>query len=212
MTHVRLLIYLLPALVINLLLVIFIQRIVSGESVVRDVASTNTQRLSLYFRNLPPSIPPSAHPAEQIQQPVKSPRQPQLSVKPPETRPISKTEVQVSKARQPEERSSRHVNPPRRTEKSKHAHPGSTHRPARSGESRRPNPALNGPPPESALPASVPVAPVPSYRPPPVYPRRAKKNGTEGVVTVAFTIAKDGTVHQPRIVKAIPPECLTKRC
>ena len=45
---------------------------------------------------------------------------------------------------------------------------------------------------------------VPTLRIPPVYPPRALRSGIEGVVTVEFTIATDGSVKDPVIVKAKP--------
>ena len=45
----------------------------------------------------------------------------------------------------------------------------------------------------------------PTLRVQPTYPRRALRSGTEGVVTVEFTITKDGTVKDPVIIKSEPP-------
>lgn len=47
---------------------------------------------------------------------------------------------------------------------------------------------------------------VPTLRVPPVYPMRALRSGIEGVVTVEFTIAVDGSVKNTVIVKSTPPE------
>jgi protein TonB len=61
-----------------------------------------------------------------------------------------------------------------------------------------------------AAPAPQPVAPVidneviPLVRIPPKYPRVAARRGIEGVVTVSFTITKEGTVKDPVVVKATP--------
>jgi protein TonB len=59
-------------------------------------------------------------------------------------------------------------------------------------------------------PAPAPPAPVlenltPRFRVAPAYPRQAARAGIEGVVTVEFTIAADGSVHAPKVVKADPP-------
>lgn len=51
---------------------------------------------------------------------------------------------------------------------------------------------------------------VPTLRIPPVYPARALRSGIEGVVTVEFTIATDGSVKDPVIVKAKPPRIFDK--
>lgn len=51
---------------------------------------------------------------------------------------------------------------------------------------------------------------VPTLRIPPVYPARALRSGIEGVVTVEFTIAIDGSVKDPVIVKAKPPRIFDK--
>lgn len=51
---------------------------------------------------------------------------------------------------------------------------------------------------------------VPTLRIPPVYPARALRSGIEGVVTVEFTIAVDGSVKDPVIVKAKPPRIFDK--
>lgn len=45
---------------------------------------------------------------------------------------------------------------------------------------------------------------VPTLRIPPVYPARALRSGIEGVVTVEFTIATDGSVKDPVVIKAKP--------
>lgn len=45
---------------------------------------------------------------------------------------------------------------------------------------------------------------VPLVRIPPNYPRMAQRRGIEGVVTVAFTITKDGRVKDPQVIKADP--------
>jgi periplasmic protein TonB len=47
---------------------------------------------------------------------------------------------------------------------------------------------------------------VPTLRIPPIYPARALRSGIEGVVTVEFTIATDGSVKDPVIVKSKPPK------
>ena len=59
------------------------------------------------------------------------------------------------------------------------------------------SPAATAHSPDSAL--------VPLYRETPRYPRRAKRSGVEGVVTVAFTITTVGSVRDPKIVKSSPP-------
>ncbi len=51
---------------------------------------------------------------------------------------------------------------------------------------------------------------VPTLRIPPVYPARALRSGIEGVVTVEFTIATDGSVKDAVIVKAKPPKIFDK--
>lgn len=45
---------------------------------------------------------------------------------------------------------------------------------------------------------------VPLVRIPPKYPRVASRRGIEGVVTVSFIITKEGTVRDPKVVKAEP--------
>lgn len=47
---------------------------------------------------------------------------------------------------------------------------------------------------------------VPTLRVPPVYPMRALRSGIEGVVTVEFTIATDGSVRNAIVVKSKPPK------
>lgn len=47
---------------------------------------------------------------------------------------------------------------------------------------------------------------VPTLKTKPSYPPRALRSGVEGVVTVEFTIAIDGSVKDPTIVKADPPK------
>ena len=45
---------------------------------------------------------------------------------------------------------------------------------------------------------------VPTIRIPPIYPQQALNQGIEGIVTVEFTIGTDGSVKDPKIVKARP--------
>ena len=62
---------------------------------------------------------------------------------------------------------------------------------------------------QAASPAAAAYSPnnalVPLYRETPNYPRRAKRSGVEGVVTVAFTVTTVGSVRDPKIVKSSPP-------
>ena len=66
---------------------------------------------------------------------------------------------------------------------------------------------------KSAAPKPVaPSAPViatnlvPTLKTKPSYPPRALRSGVEGVVTVEFTIAVDGSVKDPNIIKSDPPK------
>lgn len=59
------------------------------------------------------------------------------------------------------------------------------------------------PPAPTAMPAMDDEV-VPLVRMPPKYPRAAQRRGIEGVVTVSFTITKDGQVRDPVVVKATP--------
>ncbi|MCP3866905.1 MAG: TonB family protein [Gammaproteobacteria bacterium] len=45
----------------------------------------------------------------------------------------------------------------------------------------------------------------PVHRQSPRYPRRAKRSGVEGVVTVAFTVTTTGSVRDPKVIKSNPP-------
>ena len=47
---------------------------------------------------------------------------------------------------------------------------------------------------------------VPTLKTKPSYPPRALRSGVEGVVTVEFTIAVDGSVKDPTIIKSDPPK------
>jgi len=47
---------------------------------------------------------------------------------------------------------------------------------------------------------------VPTLKTKPSYPPRALRSGVEGVVTVEFTIAVDGSVKDPIIIKSDPPK------
>lgn len=68
------------------------------------------------------------------------------------------------------------------------------------------------PAPVPRKPAAKPQQPeiatnlVPTMKIPPGYPPRALRSGIEGVVTVEFTIATDGSVKDPVIVDASPPK------
>ncbi|MFQ5597903.1 MAG: TonB family protein [Nitrospiria bacterium] len=72
--------------------------------------------------------------------------------------------------------------------------------------------------PEVAAPETVPnlakafvtgeveIDAAPLIRVPPRYPRRAVRAKLEGIVTVAFTITKDGSVRNPTIIRSNPPK------
>ena len=47
---------------------------------------------------------------------------------------------------------------------------------------------------------------VPTLKTKPAYPPRALRSGIEGIVTVEFTIAVDGSVKDPNIIKSDPPK------
>ncbi len=47
---------------------------------------------------------------------------------------------------------------------------------------------------------------VPTLKTKPSYPPRALRSGVEGIVTVEFTIAVDGSVKDPKIIKSDPPK------
>jgi len=47
---------------------------------------------------------------------------------------------------------------------------------------------------------------VPTLKIKPTYPPRALRSGIEGIVTVEFTIAVDGSVKDPHIIKSNPPK------
>jgi len=63
-----------------------------------------------------------------------------------------------------------------------------------------------------ASPKATPSTPViatnlvPTLKTKPSYPPRALRSGIEGVVTVEFTIAIDGSVKDPSIIKSDPPK------
>jgi protein TonB len=67
-----------------------------------------------------------------------------------------------------------------------------------------------------AVPAPEPAAPafdnevIPLVRIPPKYPRVASRRGIEGVVTVSFTITKEGTVRDPVVTQATPESVFDK--
>ncbi|MCH8845663.1 MAG: TonB family protein [Proteobacteria bacterium] len=62
--------------------------------------------------------------------------------------------------------------------------------------------------PQPKPPAVKPVASnlVPTLKTKPAYPPRALRSGIEGIVTVEFTIAVDGSVKDPNIIKSDPPK------
>ena len=61
-------------------------------------------------------------------------------------------------------------------------------------------------------PLTAPVAPdiatnlVPTLKTKPSYPPRALRSGVEGVVTVEFTIAINGSVKDAKIIRSNPPK------
>jgi len=70
--------------------------------------------------------------------------------------------------------------------------------------------------PPAAAPAATLAAPtmddevVALVRIPPRYPRAASRRGLEGVVTVSFTITKDGQVRNPVVINANPKNIFDK--
>jgi protein TonB len=62
------------------------------------------------------------------------------------------------------------------------------------------------PPVTPALPTDIATDIIPDIRVEPVYPARALRAGIEGLVTAEFTITTDGSVKDIKIVKADPPE------
>ncbi|MEL0068857.1 MAG: energy transducer TonB, partial [Gammaproteobacteria bacterium] len=44
----------------------------------------------------------------------------------------------------------------------------------------------------------------------PIYPRRALQRGIEGYVIVEFTVTKNGSVANPKVVEAEPPNLFDK--
>lgn len=65
---------------------------------------------------------------------------------------------------------------------------------------------------KSTQPITAPVAPdiatnlVPTLKTKPSYPPRALRSGVEGIVTVEFTIAIDGSVKDAKIIRSNPPK------
>ncbi len=51
---------------------------------------------------------------------------------------------------------------------------------------------------------------MPIYAAPPMYPSRAMSRGTEGWVVVSFTVTPQGTVQDPVVVDADPPNIFNK--
>jgi len=67
---------------------------------------------------------------------------------------------------------------------------------------------LKSAPPKPNVPLAKPVISsnlVPTLKTKPTYPPRALRSGIEGIVTVEFTIAVDGSVRDPHIIKSNPP-------
>ena len=56
----------------------------------------------------------------------------------------------------------------------------------------------------AVAPAAYAAQPVPVKQVAPEYPKRAKRMGISGQVTVAFDISTDGKVQTPRVVEAKP--------
>lgn len=67
-----------------------------------------------------------------------------------------------------------------------------------------PSPSPSVEPVETSTQGSADNEVTPLVRIPPSYPRSAQRRGIEGVVTVAFTITKNGTVKDPEVVDAEP--------
>jgi len=62
--------------------------------------------------------------------------------------------------------------------------------------------------PKPVVPSTAVIATnlVPTLKSKPSYPPRALRSGVEGIVTVEFTIAVDGSVKDPIIIKSHPPK------
>ncbi len=65
-------------------------------------------------------------------------------------------------------------------------------------------PRHRAPPPRDTA-ASEPrvTLPVPLLRPPPVYPKAARRKGIEGTVLVEVLVGRDGLVEKARVVKSV---------
>jgi periplasmic protein TonB len=65
---------------------------------------------------------------------------------------------------------------------------------------------LKGKPARKPARFKIDTSVVPTLRVPPIYPLRALRSGIQGVVTVEFTIAIDGSVKDAVVVKSKPPK------
>lgn len=70
--------------------------------------------------------------------------------------------------------------------------------------------AAPAPAPDSVAAPALDDEVLPLVRIPPRYPRMASRRGIEGVVTVAFTITKEGTVKNPVVIEAQPENIFDK--
>ncbi|MCG3200862.1 MAG: hypothetical protein NFCOHLIN_00724 [Gammaproteobacteria bacterium] len=201
------------AIVVNVLLMMFVIRLVTGEReklgappedvtvidfvrLLRDsapVQSNRRQELPELIETIRPPTP------EQPPEEVEPPPEPEVRMITPELAPpLNLTNAPQLPA----------VTPPREAPKAVDAPVAVQQAPALPVKPA-PAPSGGGKPGPEAAGSDEPVfdrALVAISKPDPKYPPRALRAGIEGVVTIEFIVTPDGKVRDPRIIRANPPD------
>ncbi len=210
MASARLIGYLLPALLVNLLLVVFIHRIVSGQPTLPQ-APSSVHRINLLSVEIPAAASISQSVTDPLPQPYSnrtqattaewSPPTPELPETPRiEPPPLPQMPIEISRAHNslPDLGEYQPSRPPPMAPAEPRQPPA---QPSQTTTQLSASAAPQGGSPAAESRESL----KPNYRNPPVYPRRAKRSGVEGQVTVEFTVTREGRVSNPKVIRATPP-------
>lgn len=202
------------AVAVNVLLLVFVIRLVTGErdklsAPIEDVTVIDFVRL---IRNVEPlqrnrrqELPELV---EQIQPPtpkeqpkeVEPPPEPEVQMITPELAPpLNLTNAPELPSVTPPKEPAKPVDAPLVVQQTP-APPAKPKPAAAPASAGKPGPATSG--------SDEPVfdrALVAISKPDPKYPPRALRSGTEGVVTIEFIVTPDGKVRDPKVIRARPP-------
>jgi periplasmic protein TonB len=195
---VRLLVALVGAIAINLLLFVGMQRMISEREL--PLAERSAAHIVDFVRLQRDETPPEVEVKRPPPPDRRPPPEPEPTLQPPPPK-AAPPEVPAPDLRAPS------IRIPLRIAGDPHLGPYIPDPPPPAEpapEARAAPTAPTAPTPAKAPGIAVDVAPI--VRVPPEYPPFAMRARIEGVVTVEFTIARDGSVRDPVVVEAQPPD------